>query len=784
MQKGTVKSFLFLWIILLSSISFSVLLFDLNIKSVKAAEYNINSTWIISSDQTNTSNIFTVSDNIVIKENVTATFIDCYFQFVATTPTYIQLEKNATLILDDCVLNGSENGNAYIYSDVNASLNIKDSQFINIGTSSNPTISFNGNETIIENSFFTGQYIRINFESPIELLIIKDNVFNSSNRIYNALNLLDVSKNILIKNNTFKEFYYAFYISNSYGNISVVENKLINNAHAIYISQAFISVFMGLNFSKNTFEGDYVYSWGSLYYIKESYITYNTLYDGIEGFILMDISNTTISNNIFHFMSPTFNNHNIFQINGDLNNCSIINNMVNANKLNQDINYLVIFNKVPIDCSFTNNYFNNKPVVLYKDQANLSLDLKGITDKGGFVFYNITNITLTNYNTHDNLGFSLYYCEEFLIDNITMKNNLNYIDIQYSNNGTIKNSKFIYDYNDSYSNFEIFMIDLRYDSNLTLYNNSFYTNRSKMYPSYVNLEYSDFLNISFNNYTNSNPALHCYYMNNATITNNTFIGDRIIFLSGDSSYNKINYNDFIKINVSEFSSQYSIEVYSFDNDSSWDMNHWSNYIDAEDLDMNGYADDPFIAFVSYDYKSIVDNNPLFKDLDLDGLDDLQEIYYYLTNPTNADTDGDLLNDYEEVKIGNDGYITSPFKADTDGDLLNDYEEVNIGTDGYITNPTISDTDGDLFTDFQEINSGTDPTNPYSYPGGILEGDKVVVEDEDEDMSNTSSSADKPTIASYNIFSLLCAILLGISAVYFIDKLFIKKSKLKIKGGLS
>jgi len=39
-----------------------------------------------------------------------------------------------------------------------------------------------------------------------------------------------------------------------------------------------------------------------------------------------------------------------------------------------------------------------------------------------------------------------------------------------------------------------------------------------------------------------------------------------------------------------------------------------------------------------------------KDSDLNGLDDLEEIQTYKTNPNLADTNGDLIPDGDEVKI--------------------------------------------------------------------------------------------------------------------------------------
>ena len=51
----------------------------------------------------------------------------------------------------------------------------------------------------------------------------------------------------------------------------------------------------------------------------------------------------------------------------------------------------------------------------------------------------------------------------------------------------------------------------------------------------------------------------------------------------------------------------------------------------------------------------------------------------------------------------DTYGSDPNNPDTDGDTINDGDEVNNGTD-----PTNPDTDGDGVNDNDEITNGTDP----------------------------------------------------------------------------
>jgi L,D-transpeptidase catalytic domain/Bacterial TSP3 repeat len=100
--------------------------------------------------------------------------------------------------------------------------------------------------------------------------------------------------------------------------------------------------------------------------------------------------------------------------------------------------------------------------------------------------------------------------------------------------------------------------------------------------------------------------------------------------------------------------------------------------------------------------------PLTKthDSDQDGLFDYDEKNIYHTKIDNPDTDGDGINDGEEITNGQSPLSNkSLIRTDTDQDYLNDAWELIIGTD--LMNP---DTDGDLYLDGTEIAASYDPLN--------------------------------------------------------------------------
>jgi hypothetical protein len=127
------------------------------------------------------------------------------------------------------------------------------------------------------------------------------------------------------------------------------------------------------------------------------------------------------------------------------------------------------------------------------------------------------------------------------------------------------------------------------------------------------------------------------------------------------------------------------------------------------------------------------------DADGDGLPDVVEVFWFGTNPQNADSDADGADDFTEIFItgtpplfggsdaDNDGipdaeeisiYGTNPGNFDTDADFLEDGVEIFF----FGTNPNTSDSDFDGLPDAQEIFfTGTDPLDPDTDFDGLIDG---------------------------------------------------------------
>lgn len=115
-------------------------------------------------------------------------------------------------------------------------------------------------------------------------------------------------------------------------------------------------------------------------------------------------------------------------------------------------------------------------------------------------------------------------------------------------------------------------------------------------------------------------------------------------------------------------------------------------------------------------------NPSKTDSDGDGLNDGDELNVSRTSPSLADTDGDGVNDGDEVNK----YLSDPLLTDSDNDGLSDGDEVTK----YHTNPVLADTDGDGYGDSVEVSLGSNPNDSKSLPGNLALGATGLLGTED------------------------------------------------------
>ena len=133
-----------------------------------------------------------------------------------------------------------------------------------------------------------------------------------------------------------------------------------------------------------------------------------------------------------------------------------------------------------------------------------------------------------------------------------------------------------------------------------------------------------------------------------------------------------------------------------------------------------------------DLYACMDKNVADADVDLeaDGLTNAEEIAAG-TDPCNADSDGDNVNDGDELNRMDGGQPapTDPLNPDTDGDGLNDGAEtgtgVNNGPTDAGTDPLVPDGDGDGLPDGEELDEGTDPFDDDSDDDTWTDGEEVA-----------------------------------------------------------
>ncbi len=131
------------------------------------------------------------------------------------------------------------------------------------------------------------------------------------------------------------------------------------------------------------------------------------------------------------------------------------------------------------------------------------------------------------------------------------------------------------------------------------------------------------------------------------------------------------------------------------------------------------------------------------DTDGDGLLDVVETNtgIYLgpadtgTDPNSVDSDGDTLEDGDEVL----SFGTDPTNTDTDRDGLPDNWEQTHGFDPLVPNGS-EDPDGDGLTNFGEYTNNTNPNNAHSDIDGVIDGEEVALGTDPNDPGSVPQDA--------------------------------------------
>lgn len=198
---------------------------------------------------------------------------------------------------------------------------------------------------------------------------------------------------------------------------------------------------------------------------------------------------------------------------------------------------------------------------------------------------------------------------------------------------------------------------------------------------------------TFNNLNPIPPAITIYQADGietvtATILNNTVYGQNIIGI-GSTFDNGVNENNLTLMynNLNSMTNTSTSNIIA-------EMNYWNGSNPQEVIKdgTNGYG--PGIV----DYTPFI-TEQFSPDDDVDGLTNLEE-ELILTDPRNQDTDGDGVNDRDEIYYdGNASFNPYNWVAHTGTDL----------------DPRLWDTDNDDFSDGEELRLGTNPIDGNDFP---------------------------------------------------------------------
>jgi|GEM_PF-1254361 len=144
------------------------------------------------------------------------------------------------------------------------------------------------------------------------------------------------------------------------------------------------------------------------------------------------------------------------------------------------------------------------------------------------------------------------------------------------------------------------------------------------------------------------------------------------------------------------------------------------HANAADAYWKGRIDDVRIYRAALGSNELGQVNDWIGDADGDGLTNGEE-YEAGTDPRAADSDGDHLTDYEELRT----HGTDPLQADSDGDGMPDDWELANQQNPLSNDPSL-DPDTDGLTNLQEYQAGTDPRDADTDDDGLSDGDELTV----------------------------------------------------------
>ena len=164
--------------------------------------------------------------------------------------------------------------------------------------------------------------------------------------------------------------------------------------------------------------------------------------------------------------------------------------------------------------------------------------------------------------------------------------------------------------------------------------------------------------------------------------------------------------------------------YNCVNVNGWDK---SGYLSKKEYEINDIADKDNDKVSDY-LEALLGLDKTKSDTDGDGINDYDEVVITKTDPlkydsvkegisdADIDSDNDGLTNIEEIN-----YSSNPLMADSDEDGLNDYNEIKI----YLTDATLEDSDGDGLNDGDESILGFNPNLPDTDGNGIIDSEEYV-----------------------------------------------------------